>query len=248
MSGYIKRGGWVAAALAGCLMLAVSACAEAGQYKMTQGKDYAVCEAYKRTLNKLGNLREPLVCPNQLLDKTSGISRPAWRTIPFNFDLYLKLMALSASHMSQSSDYDPFKAEKPFDPSKHPQFVKQHQERISKFNYEMSVAEVDANSDGKLETILRLGRVEPDGCNWHGLFFVNPQLTDLDETPYFSTLPENTMNTYGHPITGAADILLYGGKVYFFQDGYANNFSFVKDPFGGRLPICTFEFIKGEQK
>ncbi len=218
-----------------------------GQYKMTSGKGYSVCEAYKRTVSKLGKLPGALSCPDKYLDKTAGISRPAWRPIPFDFNLYLKLMTVSAAHSTGMADYDPFHAEKPFDPSKHPQFVKIQREIAAKAHYQMAVAELDTNRDGKTEIVLRLEQTRANECNWHGLFFVNRELTDLDETPYFTTLPERTMNTYGYPVTGLTDVVLYGEKIYFFQGDY-REFFFIEDSLGGRLPICSFEYVKGYKK
>jgi hypothetical protein len=226
------------------LMLIATNYAAAGSYRMSQGKGFAVCEAFKRTLSKLDDLRRPLSCPNRLLAKTSGISRPDWREVEFNFDLYLKLMALR----SRFADYDALTAEKPFDPTKHPRFVKELRRNAESNKLRMFVAELDTNSDGRLETVLRLEREEPDGCHWNGLFFVNPQLTDLDETPYWPTIPEWTMNTYGYSIDGATEIILYAGKVLFFMTGSPlTEFFFLRDHLGGRRPICAFEFTSFTQ-
>lgn len=232
----------------GVLLFIAAKHVAAGGYLMPQGKGFAVCEAFRRTLNKQGDLREPLLCPNRLLDKTPGISRPNWREVEFNFDLYVKLMALR----SRFADYDALGAEKPFDPAKHPRFVEELRQATARSKFRMFVAELDTNADGRMETVLRIEREESDGCHWNGIFFVNRQVTGPDETPYFSTMPEHTMNTYGYPVDGATDVVVYAGKAFFLYTGFPRTeFFFLRDPFGGRLPICTFMFstsIQGARK
>ncbi len=220
----------------------------AGGYRMPQGKGFSICEAFKRTLVKQGDLREPLACPNGLLDQTPGVSRPAWREVPFDLDLYLKLMALSASRSAGFADFNRQTATKPFDPARHPRFVEAHRLIVARNHFRMFVAELDTNGDGRTETVMRLSRAESDRCDWNGLFFVNPQLTDPDETPYWPTRPDTTMNTYGFSVDGATEIVLYAGKAFFFATpSPPTEFFFLRDDLVGRLAICKFVFTPSTQ-
>lgn len=218
-----------------------------GRYRMTSGKGYSVCEAYKRTLDNLGELPGPLACPNDFLDKTPGISRPDWREIPLDFDLYLKLEVFQARDSHRVVwDYDPANAEKPFNQDKHPEFVRKFKEIVERNRFRMFVVELDSDADGRTETVLRLQWEGINGCHLSGLFFVNPQLTDLDETPYLNLY--GTPNTYGAPVTHLTDIVLFMGKAYFFQAGTAPlDFFFLRDQFSGRFSICSFEFNPSHQ-
>jgi hypothetical protein len=106
----------------------------------------------------------------------------------------------------------------------------------------MFVAEIDTNADGRMETVMRLAHdQEKSGCPQYGLFFVNPQLTDLDETPYPNLF--GTPNRYGAPVTDSTDVVIYADKAYFFKD-YADEIFFLRDPYAGRLNICAFEFTQ----
>lgn len=64
------------------LMLMVSQSANAAGYLLKQGKGYAICEAFKKRLDKLGSLKEPLAYKSKYLTwEIPGIKEADWQDL-----------------------------------------------------------------------------------------------------------------------------------------------------------------------
>lgn len=212
-----------------CLSLSVAQPARAAGYLLKQGKGYAICEAFKKRLDKLGSLKEPL-SPDRLRPFTfevPGIKEADWQDLnveKYN-DLFEKLVRRAIWKEAPWHGSDEINKKRISD-----QFITQWREdaRAGKVKLQALSANIGLFDDAP-ETIARIQRKYGAGKYEYAviMYLVTDDLLDIDLTK----LARASWWSSG-------ELVLYGGKYYVVNGDFLINADFGN----GFVTFCSIEF------
>lgn len=231
------------------LSLMASQSASAAGYLLKQGKGYAICEAFKKRLDKLGSLKEPLAYKaKHLIWEIPGIKEAAWQDLDVDAHdgLFEKLIrydmlpdAVRSELVAQARGWG--KTERSEEEIKVDE--KRVNERLTRWRAEAKAGKAKlqvlrANLvlfDEAPETIARIWRKYGEGKYEYSITMY-PMTEDIKEidlvkvsrSGWFAYMP-------------VSDLVVYGGRHY-MVDWDGRSVLITSDFSSGLVPFCTIEF------
>lgn len=228
------------------LFLTVSQSANAAGYLLKQGKGYAICEAFKKQLDKLGSLKEPLPYnSNHITWGIPGIKEAAWQDLDVKAhgDLFEKLIRYNmlppmmktqlVMRADGSGKLEVSEQDAKVDEKRVSERLTLWREQAKKGEAKLQVlrANIELYDDAP-ETIARIWRKYGKGKFEYGTTMY-PVTADLKEI--------DLVKIGRAEWWGGGDLVVYGGRHYVVAwDGSG---ALIESDFGnGLVTFCSIEF------
>lgn len=224
--------------------------ASAAGYLLKQGKGYAICEAFKKRLDGLGSLKEPLTYNSKNITwEIPGIKEAVWQDLDVEthdglFGKLIRYDMLPYALQSQILMRATGRGELEVSEEEAKIDEKKVNERLTKWREEAKAGTAKLQVlrtnlvlyDDTLETIARIWRKYGEGKYEYSITMY-PVTEDLQEID----LVKVGRSSWRVNLPGS-DLVVYGGRHYLVE-WWGGNYGFIASDFGsGLVPFCTIEF------
>ncbi|BBA32624.1 hypothetical protein sS8_0659 [Methylocaldum marinum] len=236
------------AVLFSLLAVTVSHTASAAGYVIKQGKGYAICEAFKKRLDKLGSLKEPFWIPDmdykRIIWEIPGIKEAAWRDLDVDahmdlFETLIRYDMLSfrekmSLRMTQRSSWNPgaeAEEKRPLAEITKPFIIPTRDEvKAGKAKLQVLRANIQLVDEAP-ETLARIWWKRGPGKYEYGviMYLVTDDLKSIN-------VAKEKIAHYG----SGGDVVVYGGKHYIVD--WEGRALIARDFGSGLVPFCAIEF------
>ncbi len=127
------------------MILLLTACATAGEYKLVKGSQYQLCREYENNLNSFTELEHPMVCERRINPEMTDFREVKWQEIDAKENIHL------FDQMLKSDE-----ADKRMSAERYQSLLKtKYLDRAKTGTVKLYTARFDIDNDGKKELVLR---------------------------------------------------------------------------------------------